>query len=111
MDQRRKQQRAKAIEFEGKNDYHIKFSIAASVTPHSLLCGLNPARKYVIPACFYPSIFLGTVRFSNRRESRRNPDGSTIRLLRVVVSIVEPRLRHSGVTALEKFSKCLLIPR
>ena len=73
MEQRRKQQRAKAIEFEGKNDYHNKFSIAASVTPHSLLCGLNPARKYVIPACFYPSIFLGTVRFPNRRESRRNP--------------------------------------
>ena len=25
----------------------------------------------VIPECFYPSISLGTVRFSNRRESRR----------------------------------------
>ena len=26
----------------------------------------------VIPECFYPSISLGTVRFSNRRESRRD---------------------------------------
>jgi hypothetical protein len=61
MEQRRKYQIAKGIEFEGKNDYHIKFSIAASVIPHSLLCGLNPAREPVIPACF-------------ERESRRNPD-------------------------------------
>jgi len=52
MEQRRKQQRAKAIEFEGKKDYQIKFSIAASVILHSLLRGLNPARKDVIPACF-----------------------------------------------------------
>jgi hypothetical protein len=52
MEQRRKHQRAKGIEFEGKNDYHIKFSIAASVIPHSFLCGFNPARESVIPACF-----------------------------------------------------------
>jgi len=26
----------------------------------------------VIPECLYPSIFLGTVRFSNRRKSRRD---------------------------------------
>ena len=28
--------------------------------------------KSVIPECFYPSISLGTVRFSNRRESKRD---------------------------------------
>jgi len=28
----------------------------------------------VIPECFYPSISLGTVRFSNRRESRQGPE-------------------------------------
>src|SRR6266536_974856 len=28
--------------------------------------------EFVIPECIYPSISLGTVRFSNRRESRRD---------------------------------------
>ena len=40
----------------------------------------------VIPECFYPSIFLGTVRFSNRRESRRDRK-------------LDPRLKLSGVTS------------
>ena len=40
----------------------------------------------VIPECFYPSIFLGTVRFSNRRESRRDRK-------------LAPRLKLSGVTS------------
>jgi hypothetical protein len=39
----------------------------------------------VIPECCIPSISLGTVRFSNRRESRRDPE-------------LDPRLKHSGVT-------------
>jgi hypothetical protein len=52
--------------------------------------------KFVIPECIHPSISLGTVRFSNRRESRN----WTADPFRVVVSIVEPRLKHSGVTPL-----------
>jgi hypothetical protein len=32
-------------------------------------------QESVVPECLYPSISLGTVRFSNRRESRRTSDG------------------------------------
>src|SRR5215510_13984442 len=34
----------------------------------------------VIPACFYPSICLGTVRLSNRRESRQTLTGAPIKM-------------------------------
>jgi hypothetical protein len=36
----------------------------------------------VIPKCFYPSISLGTVRFSNRRESRRDRNWPPIKTFR-----------------------------
>ena len=42
--------------------------IPRSLLPKELLPDLLES---VIPECFYPSISLGTVRFSNRRESRR----------------------------------------
>ena len=50
------------------------FSITAGLIPRSLLRKeLFPdLLESVIPECFYPSISLGTVRFSNRRESRRD---------------------------------------
>jgi hypothetical protein len=49
-------------------------SSTAGLIPRSLLRKeLFPdPLESVIPECFYPSISLGTVRFSNRRESRRD---------------------------------------
>jgi hypothetical protein len=52
VEQRRKQKRAKAIEFEGKNDFHIKFSIAASVIPTACCVDSIPHERTSFPHVF-----------------------------------------------------------
>jgi hypothetical protein len=47
----------------------------------------------VIPECFYPSISLGTVRFSNRRESRRDRNWTPDPF-----DVAEGRGKHSRTT-------------
>ena len=64
-----------------------EFNLLGSISPRSLLRKelFRDLLESVIPECFYPSISLGTVRFSNRRESRRDRNWT-------------PDYRHSGVT-------------
>src|SRR5207245_8667916 len=72
--------------------------------PAACYVEFNSLPKSVIPACFYPSISLGTVRFSNRRESSEVLTGPPThsKWLRVVVSISRTTIKTFGGDNSEK---------